>query len=82
MQLYLMLNIFVSDFEMDKGAIPVDICFWKFLFQIVLNDSARRIKYAKHVLFSHSTVEKEFLYMSSKSVANKECWSRVVVIGY
>ena len=61
----------------------VDI-FWEFLFRILWNDSARRVQYAKHVLFSHSTVEKEFffLFMSSKSFANRECWSRFVVIGY
>ena len=32
---------------------------WKFLFQNILNDSARSLKYATHVLFSQSTVEKE-----------------------
>ena len=62
-------------------ASPVDI-FKEFLFRIVLNDSARRVQYAKHILFSYSTVEKDFfLFMSSKSVANRECWSRVVLIG-
>ena len=36
----------------------VDI-IWKFLFQNILNDSARRLQYATHVLFSQLTVEKE-----------------------
>ena len=36
----------------------VDIV-WKVLFQNILNDSARRLQYATHVLFSQSTVEKE-----------------------
>ena len=34
--------------------------FWEFLFRILWNDSARRVQYATHVLFGHSTVEKEF----------------------
>ena len=52
------------------------------LFRIVMKDSARREQYANYVLFSISAVKKIFLFMSSKSVANGECWSRVVVIGY
>ena len=40
-------------------ASPVD-SFWECLFRILRNDAARRIQYAKHVLFSHSTVQKEF----------------------
>ena len=40
-------------------ASPVDI-FWEFLYRILWNDSTRRIHYAKHVLFSHSTVKKDF----------------------
>ena len=39
-------------------ASPVDI-FWKFLFRSLWNASARRVQYATHVLFSHSTVEKK-----------------------
>ena len=35
----------------------VDIV-WEFLFQNILNDSARRLQYATHVLFSQSTVKK------------------------
>ena len=37
----------------------VDIV-WECLFQNILNDSARCLQYATHVLFSQSTVEKEF----------------------
>ena len=37
----------------------VDIV-WEFLFQYILNDSARRLKYATHVLFGQSNVEKVF----------------------
>ena len=55
---------------------------WEYFFKNILNDSARRLQYATHVLFSQSTVEKHSLFGSSKSVANRECWSRVVVIGY
>ena len=33
--------------------------FWELLFRILQNDSARRVQYATHVLFTHSTVEKE-----------------------
>ena len=40
-------------------ASPVDI-FWEILFQILQNVSARRVQYATHVLFTHSTEEKEF----------------------
>ena len=32
----------------------------KFLFQNLLNDSARRVQYATLVLFIHSTVQNEF----------------------
>ena len=37
----------------------VDIV-WEFVFQNILNDSARRLQYATHVLFGQSTVEKVF----------------------
>ena len=55
MQLHLMLKIFVSDAWLAPW-----IFFLEFLFQILWNDSARRVQYATHVLFSRSTLEKEF----------------------
>ena len=59
----------------------VDIV-WEFLFQNILNDYARRLQYATHVLVSPLTVQKNSLFVSSNSVANRKWWSRVVVIGY
>ena len=41
-------------------ASPVDI-FRECLFRILWNDSTRRVQCATHVLFSNSTVEKEFV---------------------
>ena len=37
----------------------VDIV-WEFLFQNILKNSARRLKYAIHILFGQSTLENEF----------------------
>ena len=42
--------------------------FREFLFQNLLNDSARRAQYAVHVLFSHLTVEKEFFYSCQRNL--------------
>ena len=62
-----------SDAEnLCKGCLdsPVDI-FWWFLFRILWNDSARRIQYARDILFSHSTVEKEF-FIRAIEICNKQ----------
>ena len=55
-----------------KGCLdsPVDI-FRGFLFQILWNDSARRVRYTRDVLFSHSTVEKEF-FICAIEICNKQ----------
>ena len=54
MQQHLMLQIFVSDAWLALWI------FLDFLPKSLWNDSARREQYATHVLFSHSTEEKEF----------------------
>ena len=77
MYLHLMLKIFVRD-----AWIAPWIFYLGFLFRILWNDSASREQYARDVLFSHSTVETYFLFVSSKSVTNRDYCSRVVVIGY
>ena len=63
MQLYLILEIFVSDAWLAPWIFCLFFFFWKFLLRIVWNDSARRVKYAKHILFSLSAVEKEFCFI-------------------
>ena len=50
-----MLKIFISDARLASW-----ILFENFLFQNILNESARRLQYVTHVLFSQLTVEKEF----------------------
>ena len=59
----------------------VDI-FWAILFQNFWNNSARLKKFTKQRFNNKQTVEKDFLFISSKFVAIRECWSRVIVIGY
>ena len=59
----------------------VDI-FWAILFQNFRNNSARLQKFTKQRFNNKQTVEKDFLFISSKFVAILECWSRVIVIGY
>ena len=45
----------------------VDI-FWEFLFQNLLNDSARRVQYVKHVSFSHFNRSKRILYSCHRNL--------------
>ena len=45
--------------------------FGGFLFQFLKNDSAERAQYARDVLFSHSTVEKEF-FIRAIEICNKQ----------
>ena len=59
----------------------VDI-FWAILFQNFWNNSARLKKFTKQRFNNKQTVEKDFLFISSKFVAIRECCSRVIVIGY
>ena len=59
MQLHLMLKIFVSDAWLAPWIVFENFCSEFF---------GRRIQYAKHVLFSHSTVEKEFCHSCHRNL--------------
>ena len=56
--------------------------FGDILFQNLWNNSASLKRLTKQRFNNKQTVEKEFFIISSKSVAIRECWSRVIVIGY
>ena len=58
-------------------AIFVDI-FWEFLFKHLWNNSARLKQFTKQGFNN----KKNSSFISTKSVAIRECWSRVIVIGY
>ena len=77
MQLHLMLKIFVSDAWLASWILFENFCskiFWMTL-QNVYN--------MLHTFYLVNQPYKKYsLFVSSKSVANRDCWSRVVVIGY
>ena len=59
--------------------ILVDI-FWELLFKNLWNNSARLKQFTKQGFNNKQTIENNSLFMSSKSVAIQEYWSRVIVI--
>ena len=76
MQLHLMLRIFVGDAWLAPWIFFEIVCseFFKTSLQDVYN--------MPHTFYLVIPLDKKnFVFISSKSVANRECWSRVVVIG-
>ena len=57
----------------------VDI-FWEILFQNLWNNAARLKQDAKQRFTNKHTVKRISLFILSKSVAIRECWSKVIVI--
>ena len=49
---------------------------------LIWNDSARRVKYATHVLYSHSSAEKALCIHFIEICCKSEMLIKVIVIGY